>query len=303
MPTWISLNNFVQLLVAVMLLKFIFGPIFKRSAHATIESLTIDGTILFESKRTSPFQRWTEALNELSNRSRLPKALILRINSPGGTVGASQEIYAILQKLRARGVKIVALLEDVAASGGLYIAMAADKIVSNPGAVTGSIGVIIQGIEYSKVLEWLQIKMRTIKSGAFKDMLSPTREMSTEEQKLLEDVVGDTHEQFMSVVAHGRNLPIETVREFADGRIFNGAQAQVLGVVDTLGGFDAAVSVAETLSGIPIGKGRVGILDNSSSFADSLTDRLSSLNSRFGGLLPAASTLPRGVPLWHMPSM
>jgi protease-4 len=179
------------------------------------------------------------------------KAVIVRVNSPGGTVGASQELFEALEALRAEGIKVVASLADVAASGGLYIAMASDAVVSQPGTVTGSIGVIIRSGNLQRLLEKVGVGSNVIKSGPFKDILSPERAMTAEEQALLQDVVNSTYEQFVGAVAQGRNLSVTDVKTFADGRIFTGQQAKAYGLVDELGGRHTAERVARRLAHLP----------------------------------------------------
>jgi protease-4 len=177
------------------------------------------------------------------------RALLLRINSPGGGVGPSQEIYSELMKMRDKK-KIIASMESVAASGGYYIACAAHKIVANPGTITGSIGVIIEFVNIEELLGKIGLKSVIIKSGKYKDILSPTRTMSPEEQALLQGVIDSVHNQFIDAVAKGRKLPREKVVQIADGRIFSGEQAKTLGLVDQLGNFQDALDTAAQLCGI-----------------------------------------------------
>ncbi len=189
--------------------------------------------------------RWLKAFGE----DREVKAIILRIDSPGGAVGATQEIYA--QVLRVKEDKVVvASLGNVAVSGAYYVACAADRIISNPGTVTGSIGVVMYFADFEGLMRKVGIRGHVVKSGRYKDMGSPFRDMTPEEKEILEGVIKDVHEQFIEVVATSRGLPIEEVREIADGRIFSGRQALKLGLVDRLGGFEDAVRVAKELAGI-----------------------------------------------------
>ncbi|MBI3961182.1 MAG: signal peptide peptidase SppA [Deinococcus sp.] len=202
------------------------------------------------------------AINE-SNRDRLSrqlaavrqsgvKGLVLRINSPGGTVGASQELFESVKRLRLEhGVKVVASLADVAASGALYVAVAADRIVANAGVVTGSIGVLLQNTSIGELLRRLGVSPQVIKAGEYKDLLSYTRPPTEAERTLLQGVVDDTHAQFIEAVASGRNLSLEQVRQFADGRIFTGRQALAYGLVDELGGLRLAVERCREICGLP----------------------------------------------------
>jgi protease-4 len=183
------------------------------------------------------------------------KAIVLRINSPGGGVGPAQEIYSELLKLRATK-KIIASMESVAASGGFYIACAAHKIVANPGTITGSIGVIIEFANIEELLGKVGLRSVVIKSGKYKDILSPTRTMTPEDRALIQGVIDSVHNQFIEAVAKGRNLPKEKVIKIADGRIFSGEQAQQLGLVDQLGNFQDAIDAAAKMCGI-VGEPRI----------------------------------------------
>lgn len=177
------------------------------------------------------------------------KALIIRINSPGGGVGPAQEIHEELLKLKTKK-KIIASMESVAASGGYYIACAAHKIIANPGTITGSIGVIIEFANLEELLGKIGLKSVVIKSGKYKDILSPTRTMTQEEKDLLQAVIDSVHSQFIDAVASGRKLPREKVVQIADGRIFSGEQAKSLGLVDELGNLQDAVDTAARMCGI-----------------------------------------------------
>lgn len=177
------------------------------------------------------------------------KAIVLRIDSPGGTVGPSQEIYLEIMRLR-RKKPIVASLGSVAASGSYYIASAANKIVASPGTITGSIGVKMEFVNIQQLLNKLGLEPVVIKSGTFKDIGSPTRKMSKEERMLLERVIKDVHTQFVEAIAKGRGLPLTKVEEIADGRIFTGRRAKELGLVDRLGNLQDAIMLAAKLGGI-----------------------------------------------------
>ncbi|MDL1972295.1 MAG: signal peptide peptidase SppA [Deltaproteobacteria bacterium] len=177
------------------------------------------------------------------------KAIVLRIDSPGGTVGPSQEIYLEIMRLR-RKKPIVASLGSVAASGSYYIASAANKIVASPGTITGSIGVKMEFLNIQQLLNKLGLEPVVIKSGIFKDIGSPTRKMSKEERMLLERVIKDVHTQFVEAIAKGRGLPLDKVEEIADGRIFTGRRAKELGLVDRLGNLQDAIMLAAKLGGI-----------------------------------------------------
>jgi len=184
------------------------------------------------------------------------KAIILRIDSPGGGVGPSQEIYTETRRT-SRTKKVVASLGSVAASGGYYIASAADSIVANPGTLTGSIGVLMEFVRVEELLKKIGVEMQVIKSGEFKDIGSPNRKMTHKEKEMLLTLLEDIRNQFVTAVSQGRNMPEEVVLELADGRIFSGRQAKGLGLVDSLGNFRDAVSVAKRLAHI---KGEVKLV-------------------------------------------
>lgn len=177
------------------------------------------------------------------------KAIVLRIDSPGGAVGPAQEIHAEVKKAQ-KEKKVLVSVGSVAASGGYYIACGADKIMANPGSITGSIGVIVESLNVEELLNKLGLKSVVVKSGKVKDMGSPFRPMTDEEKQLLQGVLDSVHDQFIRAVAEGRNLPLEKVRELADGRIFSGDQAKALGLVDELGNFEDAIALAAKLAGI-----------------------------------------------------
>ncbi len=177
------------------------------------------------------------------------KGIVLRIDSPGGAVGPSQEIYKEVLKT-TEGKKVVASMGGLAASGGYYIASAANRIFANPGTITGSIGVIMAFSNFEELMKKLGLKTTVIKSGKFKDVGSPVRELTEEERKILQNVSDDIHGQFIEAVANGRNLKIELVKELADGRIFSGRQAKESGLIDELGTLEDAISYATKLAGI-----------------------------------------------------
>jgi protease IV len=178
------------------------------------------------------------------------KVILLKINSPGGTVGAVQEIYTEILKCKAKGKKVVATMSDVAASGGYYLAAAADKIVANPGTITGSIGVIIQFGNLEGLFEKVGVRLQVVKSGEHKDIGSPARALTAEERRLLQATIDDAYAQFVEAVQKGRNMPEPKVRELADGRIFTGRQAKELGLVDELGDSQDALELAIKLANL-----------------------------------------------------
>lgn len=177
------------------------------------------------------------------------KAIILRINSPGGGVGPSQEIYSETRRT-IKTKKVVASLGSVAASGGYYVASAADSVVANPGTLTGSIGVLMEFVRFEELLKKIGVEMQVIKSGEFKDIGSPNRKMTKEEREILTRLLQDIRNQFVTAVSQGRNMPEEKVLELADGRVFSGREAKRLGLVDSLGNFQDAVNVAKRMAHI-----------------------------------------------------
>ena len=177
------------------------------------------------------------------------KAVVLRVESPGGGVVPSQEIYDRLKKVKENKI-VVASLGAVAASGGYYIACAADKIVANPGTVTGSIGVILQFPLFEELFRKIGIGSTTIKSGKYKDMGSPFRELTPGERAFLQGVTNDIYDQFVDTVLASRNIPPSRSAEIAEGKIFTGRQALELGLVDALGSEQDAVDLAAKLSGL-----------------------------------------------------
>jgi protease-4 len=181
--------------------------------------------------------------------SNMVKAVALRIDSPGGVVGPSQEICAEVKKL-AQKKKVIVSMGSVAASGGYYIAAPATKIFANPGTITGSIGVLMKLSNFEGLMGKIGMKATTLKSGHFKDAGSPTRTMTKEEQAVLQGVIDNLHGQFVRAVAEGRKLPVEDVRKLADGRVYTGEQAIALKLVDKIGTLEDACNEAGRLVGI-----------------------------------------------------
>ncbi|QGU00701.1 Signal peptide peptidase SppA (protease 4) [Candidatus Syntrophocurvum alkaliphilum] len=180
------------------------------------------------------------------------KAVVLRINSPGGTAGASQEIGIELDKLRDSGKPVITSMGDVCASGGYWLASSTDHIVANGTTITGSIGVIMEVTNMEGLFEMLGIESEVFKSGEFKDMGSPTREMTSPERELIQGMIDDTYDQFLEHVKQGREGHIEEdeLLAIADGRIFTGRQAHEYGLVDSLGNYYDAIEVARELAEI-----------------------------------------------------
>ena len=178
------------------------------------------------------------------------KAVILRINSPGGSAPAAQEVGIEIKKLRASGKVVVASMGDVAASGGYWIAALTDKIYANPATMTGSIGVYIPYANWQELYKKIGISQEKIKSGPHKDILSPDRPMTAQERAIIQAMVDELYEQFVAVVAEGRHMDPAKVRQLADGRIYTGSQAKELGLVDELGNLYDAIDGTAELAGI-----------------------------------------------------
>jgi protease IV len=182
-------------------------------------------------------------------------AILLRIDSPGGAVGPSQEIHREIMKIRNDKV-VVASLGSTAASGGYYVACAANKIMANPGTLTGSIGVIMEFINVRRLYEYVGMSSDVVKSGRFKDMGAWSRDLTKDERTLLQNVVDDVQKQFVAAIADGRGIDPENILSIADGRIFTGAQAMKYGLVDRLGNYHDSIDYAAELAGIE-GKPRI----------------------------------------------
>lgn len=189
-----------------------------------------------------------EQLDEFKKQERV-KAIVIRIDSPGGGVGPAQEIFGEIKKVR-KHKKVVASIGSVGASGGYYVACAGERVVANPGALVGSIGVIIEYANFEELLQKIGLKGVVLKSGKYKDVLSPIREMTDEERALIQNVIDNVHQQFINAVAEERRLSPAQVETIADARIFTGLQAKELGLVDELGNFRDAVELAAKMAGI-----------------------------------------------------
>jgi len=226
------------------------------------------------------------------------KAIVLDINTPGGSVGAVQEIYSAIKRAKAETRKpFVARFGEVSASGGYYVASACDLIVAQPGTITGSIGVIFSVSNFEGLMKKVGMKSEVVKSGKFKDMGSMSREMTLEERKLLQAMIDDSYEQFVAAVSEGRRLETGKVKKLADGRIYTGRQAKEAGLVDKLGDLQDAVSEAGELA-------KIGRNPRVLSDSDPLESILSLMDSRmpFSGaksLAEAAGAAPSLEYRWY----
>lgn len=193
-------------------------------------------------------QEYLESLSKIKEDKQV-KAVIVRIDSPGGAVGPSQEIYSELRKLN-KDMPVIASIGSVGASGGYYIACAARKIFANPGTITGSIGVVAEFASYEKLLEWAKVDVEVIKSGKYKDVGSPFREMTDEDREYMQGLMNSVYSQFKSAVAESRNLDMAEVDKIADGKVFTGEQAKQLKLIDETGTINDAIDLAAKMAGI-----------------------------------------------------
>ena len=269
---------------------------FKRKARKQIARIEITGAIASQTRK-----QVLKALETVKEK-KYP-ALLLRIDSPGGTVGDSQEIYAALKTLREK-VKIVASFGNISASGGVYIGMGAEYIVANPGTITGSIGVILRGNNLERLLDKIGISFKTIKSGPYKDILSFDRDLTTDEENILQELIDTSYQQFVETVAAGRKLAVEKVRSFADGRIFTGQQALELGVVDRLGTEEDARRWAAELAGLDQEKAECQTIEEPKSLLNRLLSSRGKVKSGLGVELGGTidwlefELATNGQPLW-----
>ncbi len=193
-------------------------------------------------------QEFVDQLKDYGSRSR---SVVIRINSPGGGVAASQEIFEAIKKFRSETKKkVVVSMASVAASGGYYVACASDKIFANPGSITGSIGVIAEWYNYGDLLRWAKMQDIVIKSGVLKDAGSPTRPLTEEEKIYFQSLIGTMYGQFVSAVAGSRNMKEEDVRKLADGRVYTGQEAKANHLIDEIGTLQDAIAAAAKMAGI-----------------------------------------------------
>ena len=213
------------------------------SGQDRVAIIRIEGVILDAQSTISELKQYSE--------NPLVKAIVLRIDSPGGGVVPSQEIHDAVKRVKNKSNKaVIASMGTVAASGGYYIAAATDRIIANPGTLTGSIGVIMEMANFEGLMKKVGVEGVVIKSGRFKDVGSPLRKMSDEERKLLQSVMDDVHHQFIQAVADGRALEVSDVEPLADGRIYTGRQAKEARLVDELGDLDDAIHIAADIAGM-----------------------------------------------------
>lgn len=253
-----------------------------------IAVVNLDG-VIFSSKTIN------EHLKMYADDSRV-KAILLRMDTPGGGVAASQEIADQVKWLRnEKGKKVVISMGAVGASGGYYVACAADKIYANPGTITGSIGVIAEWVNYGNLLKWAQMRPEVIKSGEFKDVGSPTREVTPKEREYLQGLINQMYEQFVGAVADGRKdagLTRERIKQLADGRVYTGEQALHEKLIDGLGNYDAVLKATAALVGI---RGEPQVVTPPKPRRGSILDLLTATD--VGELLSAGTLQPPGSTL------
>ena len=228
-------------------------------------------------------------------------ALLLRIDSPGGTVADSHEIFTALQRLQLdKDVKVVASFGNISASGGVYIGVGAKHIVSNPGTITGSIGVILRGNNLERLLDRVGVSFKVIKSGPYKDILAFDRPTTEEEEAILQQLIDVSYGQFVATVAKGRGLEEETVRTFADGRVFTGEQALELGLVDRLGTEEDARRWAAELAGLDPDKTECFNIEEPKPFINRFIPGRSKAKSGIGTAIDSLQfeLSTNGLPLW-----
>lgn len=239
------------------------------SSQDRVALIRIEGVILDAQATISELKQYSE--------NPLVKAIVLRIDSPGGGVVPSQEIHDAVKRVKTKSNKaVIASMGTVAASGGYYIAAATDRIIANPGTLTGSIGVIMEMANFEGLMKKVGVEGVVIKSGRFKDVGSPLRKMSDEERKLLQSVMDDVHHQFIQAVADGRSLEVSEVEPLADGRIYTGRQAKEARLVDELGDLDDAIHIAADIAGME-GEPKVVEPRKRFSFRDIIESRWSSV--------------------------
>ncbi|MFH1729050.1 MAG: signal peptide peptidase SppA [Pseudomonadota bacterium] len=211
------------------------------SSKPDIGIVEVEGVIL-DSKM------YIEGIKHFADQENV-KAVIIRINSPGGSVAPCQEVYEEILRQKKK-LKIYASMGSAAASGGYYIASATDRIFASPGTLTGSIGTIMDLFNLQELYDWAKIKKHTIKAGKYKDMGSPFKVMSKEEEKIFQDLADDIHDQFITDISVARNMEKEKVKALSDGRVFTGKQALENGLIDELGNLPSVIAYAARHSGI-----------------------------------------------------
>jgi len=252
--TWLALFYSASLLMTVIVLwKSQTHGLSLQGRTPMIAIVSVEGPIRMGDSlgsATNP-RDLIKTLQKIEDNPRI-RAVVIRINSPGGSVAAVQEIYGELNRLKSKGVILVTSMGDVAASGGYYLAAATNRIVANPGTLTGSIGVILELANAEELLRKVGVRMETVKSGKFKDAGSPFRPLTAEEQRWFQGLIDQAYEQFVTAVCTGRHLSRKELAPLADGRVFTGELAKEKKLVDVLGSEYDAIQEAKKLLGIPV---------------------------------------------------
>ncbi len=239
----------------IMAAALVIYAIFRERKRADILVMQFSGVIVHSDAPESMYQKTMRTLDMVDKLR--PKALIVQVNSPGGSAAASHEIYVRLNQLRAKGIKIVSLMGDVAASGGLYVAVASDHVIASPGTITGSIGCLIQGFEYGKLLDAVNVGVRTIRSGKFKGATSPFETLKDDARAMLQGLVDEARNDFCTAILFTRGVKGLTMAEldaFADGRVFGGRKAIEHKLVDSIGSLPIAIEIAAAIANVPPGR-------------------------------------------------
>ena len=228
-----------------------FYPISAPGIGPGVGIVRVSGPIEFSfSTMSSGSEAIIKRLSELEQDSRI-KAIVVRINSPGGTVAATQEIFQKLMRLREKNIILVASMGDIAASGGYYLSTACKYIIANHGTITGSIGVIAVSPNLKGLFEKLGIKMNVIKSGKYKDLLASYRDISSDERELIQQIIDSSYKKFLKDVSLGRNIAISDIEPYADGRVMNGKTALEYKLIDGIGTFETAIEKAREMAKLP----------------------------------------------------
>jgi protease-4 len=262
---------------------------------AKVAVVEVEGVIGVVAERSLDAESIVRTLGEYRDDPAV-RAVVLRINSPGGVVAPTQEIFTAVRRLREAKKPVVASLGSVAASGGYYVAVAADRIYASPGTLTGSIGVVMQLANLEGLLKKVGVEYVVVKAGAYKDVGNLARAMTPEERRILQNLLDDVYDQFILAVADGRGLEPKDVRAFAEGRIYSGRQAHGLKMVDDLGGLEDAIEAAAKMAGLPP-KPKVVYPRRRFSLRDLLRNELGL--GQISRMLPALETLR--TPLYLMP--
>lgn len=262
---------------------------------AKVAVVEVEGVIGVTAERGLDTDSIVRALGEYRDDPAV-RAVVLRIDSPGGVVAPTQEIFTAVRRLREAKKPVVASLGSVAASGGYYVAVAADRIYASPGTLTGSIGVVMQLANVEGLLKKVGVEYVVVKAGRYKDVGNFARPMTPEERRILQALLDDIYDQFIGAVAEGRGLEPQAVRALAEGRIYSGRQAQGLKMVDDLGGLEDAIEAAAKMAGLPP-KPKVVYPRHGFSLRDLLRSELGL--DQVSRVLPVLGTLR--TPLYLMP--